>query len=85
MYLVLEKQVEGIKRTAIDGKALIRNQEKLDLIATARSLPSLTSFLSFNPEELIRWAESVGASAEGIDIPPEQWFSASELLTTIMR
>jgi hypothetical protein len=65
------------------GKALAREIERLDLAARTRKVPAIESFLSENVEKLREQLRADGFDPGKMRLPPEQWFNASDGLTTV--
>lgn len=68
---------------AKSGKALARETDRLDLAARTRKVKQITTMLSENPAALIEQMKEAGMDPARMRIPPEQWFPASEGLTTV--
>jgi hypothetical protein len=78
-FIVPEREVDGLDHQ-VDGKALAHAPEaKLDDLCAKLKVPTLMSFFSINPEEMLELfdVEDPGALA------PEQWFKAADGLKTV--
>jgi hypothetical protein len=64
------------------GKALARESDRLDTAARRRSVTSLTSLLSENPDALAAQLRAEGFDPSKMRVPPEEWYSADEGLKT---
>jgi hypothetical protein len=65
------------------GKALAREAQRLDLAARTRKVTGIESFLSENPEKLREQLRADGFDPDKMRLPAEQWFAASDGLTTV--
>ncbi len=83
IYIKLQRTIEGADPLAIDGKAVSRNLEQLDRIASAQGWQPIGKFLSFDASELAEFAEGEGLSASEIHVADEKWFSADSALSTV--
>ena len=83
LYIVLERPIPGFDHS-VNGKALGRAGEVLDVLAEKAGTKPLMKFFSASPEEMSAVAadHAVGADDE-TQFPPEQWFAADEGLATI--
>lgn len=83
LYISLEKPVAGFDTTSISGKALEKAQAQLDGFARKLGLTPLADFISTDPEEAAAFLEDEGGIPEGLTIPAEEWFDASDGLRTV--
>jgi hypothetical protein len=81
LYIVLERNESGLD-TYVDGKALSRAESALAALANSLQVTPLMAFFSVNPEDLLAEVNGLGAALPD-DAPPEQWFSATDGLTTV--
>jgi hypothetical protein len=65
------------------GKALARESDRIDSAARRRSVASLTSLLSENPDALIAQLRAEGFDPAKMRVPPEEWHPAGEGLKTV--
>jgi hypothetical protein len=79
LYIVLEKEIPGVD-TMIDGKMLSRAEKDLAGAAKRLGVRALMEFFSTSADEV---SDLLGEDAAGIEIPPVQWFSATEGLKTV--
>jgi hypothetical protein len=80
-YIVLEKELEGMTTTSIDGKAFARAHEELDRIAAELGLTPPSAFLSQSAAEASAMAEELQLGLEAL--PPERWFAAEGGFTAV--
>lgn len=65
------------------GKALARETDRIDLATRTCRVTAITSLLSESQSALIEQMKAEGFDPSKMRLPPEQWFPASEGLTTI--
>lgn len=51
-YVVLDRPVEGITASSVDGKALARATKQLSRVAKQHKVPDLLDFVSASPDEM---------------------------------
>src|SRR5437016_958319 len=68
---------------AKSGKALAREAERLDHAARVCKAPAIASMLSESHAALSEQMRAEGFDPSKMRLPPEQWFPASEGLTTV--
>jgi hypothetical protein len=68
---------------AASGKALAREEERLDLAARTVKVPVIASMLSESQAALIAQLKEEGFDPSKMRLPPEQWFAASEGLKVV--
>ena len=79
VFIVAERPGPDI---SVDGKALGHaDEEVLEALCRDLGVAPLSRFLSQDPEELADYLED--AATETGDLPEEQWFSASDGLSTV--
>jgi len=83
LFIVLEREIEGVDASSVSGKFLSRQLEWLDEAAAKLHVRRLGELISFAPDEVQAFLDSEGGDAEGFDVPPEQWFDAADGLRTI--
>jgi hypothetical protein len=83
LFIVLEREVNGIDAGAVSGKSLSRHLEWLDDVARKRGVRSLSQYISVNPEEAAGFLEDEGVDTAALSLPSEQWFDAVEGMQTI--
>jgi hypothetical protein len=77
LYIVAKKKPQSVDML-MDGKALARAEEALTSICSDLGVKPLMEFFSQNPDEL---ADMLGDDVP--DMPPEQWFKASDGLAIV--
>jgi hypothetical protein len=84
LYIVLERHVLGLDHH-INGNALGRAGEFLDVLAEKAGTKPLMQFFSASPEAMSEFATSHGLAPEehATLFPPERWFPAEDGLMTI--
>lgn len=82
-YIVLEENMPGVNGIGLEGRALSKQNAKLEEIAQRLGVRSLMSFFSANQEEAISLLGKEEAESLSVPIPREEWFSAKEGLTTV--
>jgi hypothetical protein len=84
LYIVLERQVPGFDHH-VNGKALGRSGELLDVLADKVGTKPLMAFFSASPEEMSEFVKSHGEAVQetATAFPSERWFSAEEGLVTV--
>ena len=86
VYIALEKQFKNSDALpVVDGKAIAKNMKKLTHTATKLGVKPLDVFVSVNQDELANLIGEDAVAKSGVELPKEQWFSASEGLTTIKK
>ncbi|CAN5503998.1 hypothetical protein BH09PLA1_BH09PLA1_11390 [soil metagenome] len=84
--ITLDKELPGAgdsyKKSGA-GKALAREISRLDLAARTKKVTAIESFLSENPDVLREQLKADGFDPSKMRLPPEQWFTADEGLTTV--
>ncbi len=65
------------------GKALARESDRLDVAARGKRVPSLIALMSESHAALRAQMEAAGIDPTKMRLPPEQWHSASDGLTTV--
>ena len=65
------------------GKALARESDRLDVAARGKRVPSLIALMSESHAALRAQMEAAGIDPTTMRLPPEQWHSASDGLTTV--
>ena len=83
LYVALEKEIPEFDASSVCGKLLAKAQKKLDGIAQRIGLRPLEDFISTDPEEIRGLLEDVDGVPDGLEIPAEQWFKASDGLKTV--
>jgi hypothetical protein len=81
LYIVLETDIPGVDALTVDGKALSRASDELDLLAHRLGVKPLMKFFSVDPAEAVALLEDAGG-LDGMDLPDETWFEAAEGLQT---
>ena len=76
-FLVLEDSGSDID-SHVDGKALSRAEKRLATLAAAAGVTPLLEFFSVSPDEVSDLLGDVD-----IELPPAQWFSATDGLATV--
>jgi hypothetical protein len=79
-YIALEREIPGFD-PFVNGKAVAQGGEKLDTLAKQKGVPTLMSFFSVSPEELVGFAEDHGVKLK--QQSSEKWFSAEDGLNTV--
>lgn len=85
--IVLEEEIPEYD-TFVNGKALARAEQDLNRIAQELGVRPLMDFFSADPEEVLSFIqaehEATGQTPDNLpDIPPEEWFSATDGLATV--
>jgi hypothetical protein len=80
LYIVTEKEIPGFD-PYVNGKALSRASDELDLLALAASVRPLMNFFSMSPDEAAAILDEAGD--EELLITAEQWFAPEEGLVTV--
>ncbi|HET9839750.1 MAG TPA: hypothetical protein VFR84_16100 [Candidatus Angelobacter sp.] len=83
LFIVLQKEVQGVDASSVGGKFLARNLEMLDALAAKLRVRAFGEFISVNPEEAADFAEGEGVNASGLSFPAEQWFDPEDGLLTV--
>lgn len=84
LFIVLQREVEGVDASSVSGKFLSRNLEMLDALANQLKVEPLGNFISFNPKEVSEFLEGDGGvNDEGPSLPSERWFDPGEGLRTV--
>ncbi len=78
LYVSLEKTVDGIDATVIDGKFLAKHQDRLDSICEKAGARTIGSFISHNPDD---FEDMVPATTEFDD--QENWFNPQDGLAVL--
>ena len=65
------------------GKALAREEQKLDYAARCKNVPAITSLLSESPAKLIEQLKADGFDPSKMRIPTEQWYAPADGLRTV--
>jgi hypothetical protein len=65
------------------GKALAREEARLDYAARCKNVPAITSLLSESQARLIEQLTADGFDPAKMRLPPEQWFAAADGLRTV--
>lgn len=81
-YVVLERKVEGIDSSLVDGKALARHHAELDELARDAGHAALSGFVSAAAAELLDLVGDVGSGEVGAP-PEERWFAPEGALTVV--
>jgi hypothetical protein len=79
-YIVLQEKIPGVDATGLEGRALSKHSEKLEVLAKQAGVISLMNLFSASEEEMAGFLEEGGAD---VHLPKEKWFSAEEGLKTI--
>jgi hypothetical protein len=79
-YIKLENEDAGFD-PYVNGKALARLGEDLEMMAERAGVPPLMSFFSASREDLGEFLDEEEMGA--VTLPPEQWFSAETGLKTV--
>lgn len=82
-FIVLERELEGID-SFVNGKAIARESDQLDLIAEALGLRGVNDFVSQDPAALMEMAEAMGIDLPH-EPPAEVWFAADEGLDWVLQ
>ena len=82
-FIVLERDIEGVD-PFVNGKAIARESDQLDVIASGLGLRAACDFVSQDPADLLEMAEEMGVELPH-DPPPEVWYSADEGLDWVSR
>lgn len=95
LFIVAERPVEGLDMF-VDGKALAhcrpagardrggrQSQRHLDALARDAVVRPLMDFFSASPDDIHMLLGDEDEAPEEIEMPPEQWFTASEGLATV--
>lgn len=80
-YIVLERPIPDFDHR-VNGKALSRAGEQLEILARQLGLESLMNFFSAPAEGLVAFAADHGVNPAGNPLP-EHWFSAEAGLKTV--
>jgi hypothetical protein len=83
LFIVLQREVEGVNASSVGGKFLSRNMEMLDALANKLKVEPLGNLISINPKEASEFLEGEGVNDEGLSLPPERWFDPGEGLRTV--
>jgi hypothetical protein len=85
VVVTLEKELPALAAYTKggSGKALAREQDRLDSTARRRSVTPLTHLLSENQQVLIEQMKEEGLDPAKMRVPPEQWFTPAEGLKTL--
>ena len=94
-FIVAERPVEGLD-TFVDGKALAHCRpagtearggrqmgQHLEELARQAGVRPLMEFFSEDPDNIRSFLDEEDGEVSDIDIPPEQWFPASEGLVSV--
>lgn len=86
--VTLEKELPDAAASAAygkagPGKALARESDRLDFAARKVSVPAMTSMLSESQAALIQQLREDGFDPAKMRLPPEQWYNATDGLTTV--
>ena len=85
IFVSLEREIPGLEASSVDGKALSREVESLDALASTLKVKPIMELYSINPEELTDFLGDMSPE-EGLEVPDnvkEVWFAATEGLTTV--
>lgn len=80
LYIVTEKEIPGFD-PYVNGKALSKASDELDLLALAANVRPLMNFFSISPDDAAAILDEAGD--EELLITAEQWFSPEEGLVTV--
>ena len=76
LYIALERQISNFD-SFLNGKALSKASDQLDVIATSLGVRPLMEFFSAAPDMTAEFLD------EGTEPPLQSWFSASDGLATV--
>jgi hypothetical protein len=79
-YICLQEKIPGVDATGLEGRALSKHSEKLEVLAKQAGVISLMNLFSASEEEMAGFLEEGGSD---VNPPEEKWFSAEEGLKTI--
>jgi hypothetical protein len=87
IVVTLEREIPELAAyaKAKSGKALAREEERLDLAARTVKVPMLGSMLSENQTALIEQLKADGFDPSKMRLPPERWFAAAEGLDAVKK
>ena len=86
IVVTLEKEIPDAFATytkAKSGKALAREIDRLNLAARTKKVTTIETFLSENVEKLREQMRADGFDPDKMRLPSEQWFPASDGLTSV--
>jgi hypothetical protein len=83
--VTLEKDLPGSAEyaKAASGKALAREEKRLDTAARTVKVPAITSLLSESQAALIEQMKAEGFDPAKMRLPPEQWYPAADGLKIV--
>lgn len=79
IYITLERKIEGVTASDVDGKLLARFSDNLDLLCESNNLRTVSSFVSANPIDL---PEAI-AALSSLPFFKEKWFDSKLGLQSI--
>jgi hypothetical protein len=95
LFIVADRSVDGID-TFVDGKALAhcrragakdrggrQADRHLESLAREAGVRPLMEFFSASPEDILAFLSEHDQEPPDVELPPEQWFSPEEGLTTV--
>jgi len=77
-YISLERQIEDVDPLDMDGKAVCRASEALEVLAGRLKVAPLMSFFSADPTRAADFSEE-----DPGDLPPRSYFAAEDGLKTV--
>jgi hypothetical protein len=83
LYISLEQTIPGVDPMGMDGRAAARAQFVLDAIAERLKVPTITSLLCADRNEVVEFLEDVGVDTDEFGVPDEHWFPAAEGLRSV--
>lgn len=82
-YIVLQEKIPGVDALSLEGRAVSKHSDKLEMLAKQAGVKPVTSFFSVNRDEALGLLGVNEASRPDIPIPDEQWFTPEEGLLTV--
>ncbi len=79
-YIVPQEKIPGADAIGLEGRALSKHTDKLEVLATQAGVISLMNLFSAGEEEMAGFLVEGGAD---VNLPEEKWFPAEEGLKTI--
>lgn len=79
-YIVLQEKIPGADAIRLEGRALSKHTDKLEVLAKQAGVISLMNLFSASEEEMAAFLVEGGAD---VNLPEEKWFPAEEGLKTI--
>jgi hypothetical protein len=79
IFVSLEKTIEGVSASSVDGKFLAKSQSKLDAICKKNGQKPLGAFISVNPDDL----DGLPGLLTKLAQTKGQWFDCADGLKTV--